>query len=141
MGTKSEPVRGGCYCGALRYALREGPILKAQCHCRPCQYITGGGPNYFMLIPTEGFAYRQGTPRAFAHPGVDIPVTREFCATCGTHLVTRLPEKPLVVVKVGTLDAPSNYGGPKMAIYCLEKQPFHIVPDGIDAFDALPDRD
>ncbi len=140
MNQKTAPKTGGCYCGKLRYEIGVDPILKAQCHCRPCQYITGGGPNYFMLVATQGFAYTQGTPATFAHPDVGTPVTREFCATCGTHLVTRLPEQPIVVVKVGSLDQPSDYSGPKMAIHCLEKQPFHMIPEDIPVFDRLPDR-
>jgi hypothetical protein len=39
---------GGCYCGAVRYRAEGQPQLEAQCHCRECQYITGGGPNMLM---------------------------------------------------------------------------------------------
>ena len=138
MSDETEPTTGGCYCGQVRYQLRAAPILKAQCHCRPCQYISGGGPNYFMIVPAHAFAYAKGAPTAFARPDLDNPVTREFCATCGTHLITRLPERPLVVVKVGTLDDPALFGAPKRAIHCLDKQPFHLIPEGIEVFDRLP---
>jgi hypothetical protein len=67
-------------------------------------------------------------------------VTREFCAECGTHLATRLPDLPLIVVKIGTLDDPGQFGGPKLAIYAIDKQPFHMIPDGLPTFERLPKR-
>ena len=57
-------LEGGCYCGKLRYAAEGEPMMKAQCHCRECQYITGGAPNMFLLMPTNGFGYTKGTPEA-----------------------------------------------------------------------------
>jgi hypothetical protein len=80
---------GGCYCRQVRYVAEGKPRLKAQCHCRECQYISGGAPNLFMLMPPEGFRYVSGTPKTFARSDLDQPVTREFCANCGTHLTTR----------------------------------------------------
>jgi hypothetical protein len=65
-------------------------------------------------------------------------VTREFCPECGTHLVTRVPGMPMTIVKVGTLDDPSLFGGPQLAIYTVEKQPFHQIPEGLLAFERLP---
>lgn len=41
----------GCYCGKICYRAEGQPPLKAQCHCRECQYISGGVPNLFILMP------------------------------------------------------------------------------------------
>src|SRR4051812_49532584 len=131
-------VEGGCY--DVRYAAEGEPMMKAQCHCRECQYISGGAPNLFLLMPADGFRYTKGTLKQFTRRDLDRPVTREFCADCGTHLVTRVPGLPAAVVKVGTLDEPSLFGGPKMAIYTVDKQPFHQIPAGLPAFERLPPR-
>ena len=130
---------GGCYCGEVRYEAEGEPMLKAQCHCRECQYITGGAPNMFVLMPPQGFKYTKGAPRQFARSDLEKPATREFCPDCGTHLVTR-PPRPIVVVKVGTLDDPKQFDGPQMAIYTIDRQAFHQIPEGLPTFERLPPR-
>ena len=95
-------LEGGCYCGEVRYKAEGTPMLKGQCHCRECQYFSGGGPNLFMLMAPERFRYVSGAPKTFTRSDLDQPVTREFCETCGTHLTTRRPDLPLVILKVGT---------------------------------------
>jgi hypothetical protein len=64
----------------------------------------------------------------------------EFSAECGTHLATRARVTPAVVVKVGTLDDPSLFGSPKMAIYAVDAQDFHQIPEGMPRFERLPKR-
>jgi hypothetical protein len=93
-----------------------------------------------MLMPADGFRYTKGTPKTYKRPDKADAVTREFCAECGTHLVTRRPELPPVVLKIGTLDDPSVYVGAQMAIFTAEGQPFHLVPKGVPAFEGLPPR-
>jgi hypothetical protein len=133
-------LEGGCYCGALRYVAEGKPMLKAQCHCRECQYISGGAPNMFVLMPLDGFAYVKGAPKQFKRRDLERAVTREFCAECGTHLITRRPDLAAVVMKVGTLDEPSLFGAPAMAIYTIDKQPFHHIPEGMPSFERVPAR-
>jgi hypothetical protein len=130
-------LTGGCYCGALRYVAEGEPMMQAQCHCRECQYITGGSPNVFIAMPVAGFAYTKGEPRAFTRTDIERPVTREFCGNCGTHIVTRPQGFPAVIVKVGSLDDPSVFT-PGVAIYTIDKQPFHTIAEGLPAFERLP---
>jgi hypothetical protein len=130
-------LEGGCYCKALRYVAEGEPMMQAQCHCRECQYITGGSPNVFIAMPIPGFRYTKGAPKQFARKDLDRPVTREFCPECGTHVVTRAPSFPAVILKVGSLDDPKVFA-PKMAIYTCDKQPFHTIPEGVRAFERLP---
>jgi len=113
-------LEGGCYCGSVRYVAEGEPMLKAQCHCRECQYISGGSPNMFMLMPIGGFSYTKGTPKQFTRSDLEAAVTRDFCAECGTHLLTRRPGLPAAILKIGTLDDPALYGSPRMAIFTIE---------------------
>ena len=78
-------LQGGCYCGAVRYEVDGEPVMKAQCHCRECQYITGGASNMFMAVPLDAFRYTKGQPKQFKRKDLAAPVTREFCPECGTR--------------------------------------------------------
>lgn len=132
-------VEGGCYCGAVRYKISGDAQMKAQCHCRECQYASGGGANYIMVVAQDGFEYTQGKPKGFSRSDLESPVTRQFCGDCGTQLVSLAPGLPgTAIVKVGTLDDPSDYGDPEMAIYTIDKQSFHHIPEGLPSFERTP---
>jgi hypothetical protein len=132
-------ITGGCYCGAVRYEAEGAPIMKARCHCRECKYYTGGEGNDFMAMPAGGFRYTKGQPKGFTKPGVTGAATREFCADCGTPLLTRSPALPIaVILKIGSLDDPSAYGGPQMILQTADAHPFHLLPDGVPAFPRFP---
>jgi hypothetical protein len=119
--------------------VKGDPLFKGQCHCRECQYISGGLPNIVMGMPEAGFAYTKGKAKQFRRRDLDDPVTREFCGECGTHVLTRAPGVPgAVLLKVGTFDDPSVFGGPQLAIYTIDKQSFHHVPPGIPTFERVP---
>jgi hypothetical protein len=134
-------LEGGCYCKELRYVAEGEPIAKAQCHCRECQYISGGAPNMVIAMPGAGFRYTKGTPKQFTRTDLERPATREFCPNCGTHILARVPGSPFVGLKVGTLDDPKQFGDPQMAVFLIDKQSFHRVPEGIPTFERMPTRD
>ena len=94
----------------------------------------------FMLMPVGGFAFTKGTPKQFTRSDLEGAVTREFCPECGTHLITRRPGLSAVILKVGTLDDPALFGGSQMAIYTIDKQDFHAIPEGLPTFERLPKR-
>lgn len=130
---------GGCYCGAVRYESDGDAIMKGQCHCRECQYIAGGSMLVFMVVSEAGFKYTKGLAKQFKRRDLDHPVTREFCSECGTHLLARPPAlEGTVALKVGTLDDPSAFGAPELAIFTCDKQAFHQIPEGIPSFDKMP---
>jgi hypothetical protein len=131
-------IEGGCYCGALRYKAVGEPLFKGQCHCRECQYISGGSVNVTMGMPSDGFSYTKGSPKAYSRSDLENPVVREFCAECGTHTVSRPPGMPAALIKVGTLDDPAVFGGPQIAIYLCDRQAYHHVADGVAEFDHTP---
>jgi hypothetical protein len=123
---------GGCYCGQVRYVAEGQPQLKAQRRCRECQYISGGAPNMFMLMPPDGFRYVSGTPKTFTRGDLDQPVTREFCANCGTHLTARRPDLPLVIRPAAVpYDSRIRFGhGPTIESYIKIRRALAVVRFG-----------
>ena len=93
----------------------------------------------FMAMPEDGFRYTKGVAKKFSRSDLETPVTREFCPDCGTHLLTRSPKRPsAVILKVGSLDDPSIYGMPDVAIFTCDQQSFHQIPAGTKGFDKRP---
>ena len=126
LGQQNMSRTGRCYCGEVQYESVGDPVMQAQCHCRECQYLTGGSANVFMAVPEDGLTFTQSD--------IDGAVTREFRANCGTHLLTRAPGLPgAVVLKAGTLDDPGECK-PQIAIFTCDQQPFQTIPEGVAAF-------
>jgi hypothetical protein len=113
-------------------------LASLQCHCRECQYITGGNPNVIMVMPEAGFRFTKGEPSRFTRSDIEHAVTRLFCPTCGTALGTRSPKRPgAIILKVGTFDDPSVFKA-TAAIFTIDKQAFHHIPPDLPAFERRP---
>ena len=131
-------ISGGCYCGSLRYESVGDVEASIQCHCRECQYITGGNPNVIMIMPLSGFEFVKGIPKTFKRKDIEKAVTRLFCENCGTGIGTKNPNRPnSIILKVGTFDDPSIFK-PDIAIFTIDKQKFHYIEDGLKSFERRP---
>ena len=134
-------IAGGCYCGALRFEITGLIPMRALCLCKTCQKISGGAGNLFIGVEASAFHYTQGEPRLFKREDSADSPTREFCGRCGVHIAARSPKAPGgLIVKVGALDDPSVFDGPKLVFWTDEKQSFHAVPAGVKAFATIPGR-
>lgn len=134
-------VSGGCYCKAVRFTFDGEPLMKAQCHCRECQYFSGGQPNFFFAMRRDQVTFLSGEDKlaSFTRDDLAEAVTRQFCQTCGTPLWTLSPRVPgALIAKAGILDDPAVLGGPQIAIQTADAQPFHHIPEGIPAFERFP---
>jgi hypothetical protein len=130
-------VTGGCYCGQVRYSIEGETTFHGQCHCRECQYFSGGNPNLFIGVSAENYSYTQGEAKDFFRDDIEGPAHREFCPNCGTHLATRIANGTMVV-KVGALDDPSVFKS-QFAIQMADAQTYHSVPEGVPCFDRWMD--
>ena len=53
-------LSGRCYCGDIQYEINGELQASFQCHCRECQYITGGNANTVMVFSEDDFQFKKG---------------------------------------------------------------------------------
>ena len=129
---------GRCYCGKINYEFEEPIHTQILCHCRECRYLSGGEANASIVISENKFKVTKGTLKTYAREDLEKPRIRFFCGDCGTHICVKSPPRPgMLVLKVGTLNDHSWFK-PKTAIYCIDKQPYQLIPDGVPSFEKTP---
>jgi hypothetical protein len=132
------PFSGGCRCGAIRYEVASEPIAVMDCHCRDCQYASGGSHTTAVVVPAAAFRLTQGTPTRYVSKGDSgKDVARNFCGTCGTPLFSEPPGGAIWVVKAGTLDDP-GWLKPGGALYTSSAQPWAHIDDSKMKFEKMP---
>lgn len=130
-------LEGGCQCGAIRYEITQDLMGSGVCHCRACQYSTGGGPNSVALAPKAGFKVLKGEPKRYARSGSSgAEVAQVFCGDCGSPLWSEAAF-PFLPVKAGSLDDPSVLE-PAIHLWTSKAQPWHRIEPGRPAFPENP---
>lgn len=118
------PFTGGCRCGNVRYECTAEPIATLHCHCRDCQYASGGAFATVLLVPAAAVKLLRGELTTYDVKGESGgTVSRRFCPTCGTPVFSGLSSGPLQVIKAGTLDDPS-WLKPALEIWTDSAQPW-----------------
>ena len=127
-GEFTEKVKrtGGCACGEIRYGFYEPKVAQIACHCRACQYQSGGGPAYVVVVNRDVFRVTKGRPKEFVTLSeAGNHITRAFCGDCGSPLYAYSDaDDQFCSVKVGSLDEPQHYK-PRVHIWMSEAQPWH----------------
>jgi hypothetical protein len=102
----SEPITGGCLCGAIRYRLDAKPSVTAICHCTHC--ARQGGSLFSMIcgVPDGQFHVTKGEMTVYVDTADSgNKVERKFCNQCGSPIISDVKAMPgMVFVKAGTLD-------------------------------------
>ena len=132
------PSQGGCACKAIRYEVSAEPLAVMDCHCRDCQYASGGACTTAVVIPKGAFKLLKGSPKRYASPGDSgQTVFRNFCSDCGSPLFSEPPGERLWVIKAGSIDDPSwlKVGG---ALYTKSAQPWAHIDRNLPCFEKMP---
>jgi hypothetical protein len=120
-------ITGGCLCGKIRYEADVEWFLAGRCHCRDCQYVSGGEPTVAISVGRDALRI-QGEPRAYrSKADSGVAVFRSFCADCGTPLFSGNEKNAEVIaIKLGSLDDPSKFA-PSAHIWTSSAQPWHQI--------------
>ncbi|MFI5002742.1 MAG: GFA family protein [Reyranellales bacterium] len=125
---------GGCRCGAIRYEVRGAPVAGVACHCRDCQYVSGGAENVSMVFQRAGFLLKAGEPRIYkATPASGGTF---FCPICGVQVFSQPNSRPdLIAIKVGSLDDRSDFRV-QADIWMKSAPPWHRPYEGARQIDG-----
>ncbi|UYY58782.1 GFA family protein [Sphingomonas sp. S2-65] len=127
-------MKGGCFCGAVRYRLTSTPYDTGWCHCRICQKISGAPALVFTTVPLADYVVEQGGD-AIGRVKTTPSSERSFCTRCGTPLTIHVAfQADEVGVTATSLDDPAQVT-PDFHIFYAARQPW------AEAGDDLPRND
>jgi len=124
----SNPLHGGCLCGAVRFEITSPFLSAGYCHCTRCQRRTGTGSSCNGRVGRAGFRVLQGAERLRAfEPPTGVP--KLFCVDCGSALFSGDPfSDEQVAVRLGALDADPGIR-PEFRQHLDSAAPWEPVPD------------
>ena len=139
--SRTDPTTGamgGCACGAIRFQI-SAPAGLGVCHCRACQYASGGGAAYVALAPKGSLQVTAGSAKIhFTAADSGARIGRAFCADCGTPLYSLVPPTtPFDIVNAGALDDRSSLQ-PVLEVYTQSAPPWHAFHPDVPAYPGSP---
>ena len=136
----TEGRRGGCQCGAIRYAIAGEARAVYVCHCRECRAQSASAFGISVIVAARDLRLLQGHPRVWTRP-TDSGRTLDcaFCPECGSRLWHGDPAADATVsVKGGSLDEPPDLGD-AIHIWTARRLRGVVIPDGAVCHPGEPD--
>ena len=97
-------LKGGCFCGLIRYEAGGVPLHETNCHCSICRRTSGAPFVTWFSVPRFQFRILCGEPTRFKSTAKG---TRSFCSQCGTQLTFEHEDFPEEIdITTCSLDAP-----------------------------------
>jgi hypothetical protein len=128
-------IPGGCTCRAVRYAMRDTPLIVHCCHCRWCQRESGAAFALNALIEADRMVLLEGAPEVILTPSASGKGQKmNRCPRCRVSVWSTYAGAgdALRFVRVGTLDDPDAFP-PDIHIFTESKQPWVVLPAGARA--------
>ncbi len=95
--------KGSCLCKAVRYEIDGLDTPIRHCHCVTCRKAHAASFNTSAGVARERFRWISGEDRLAAYESSPGKL-RRFCSICGSHIVADYKGRPLLTLRVATLD-------------------------------------
>jgi len=95
----TEPYRGSCLCGVVKFEIDEFLPQVAHCHCSMCRKFHGAAFATIAGVSRSRFRWVEGEPALKAYMAAN-GTTRTFCRHCGSSLMFASPRVPKDVVEI-----------------------------------------
>jgi hypothetical protein len=124
-------LAGGCFCGAVHYAVADEFIYAANCHCSDCRRTTGSAFKPFAGIERDKLIVTEGGDNLMIFG--DANGHDAHCKVCGSLLYSLVRAGAFVHIAMGTLvDAPTIR--PTKHIFVGSKAPWFTITDDLPQF-------
>ena len=130
---EQRTYEGCCFCGAVEVLAIGGPVGMGYCHCASCRSWGAAPVNAFTLWKPESVKVVRGDVGVYHKTDSSH---RQFCLSCGGHLMTAHPLVHLVDVYAATLRTLAF--APELHVHYQET----VLPlrDGLPKFRDLPEE-
>ena len=133
-------LKGGCFCGAVKYTVSARPMFVHCCHCTDCQCQTGSAFAINALIEAKHVKLTKGKPVPISMPtDSGRPHDIHRCAACQTALWSDYGRRGYILfLRVSTLAKPHAIK-PDVHIFTRSKVPWVGLPKGARVFKVYYD--
>ena len=136
----SDPITGGCHCGAVRYTLSADPLWGGHCQCTNCQKFGSAGHLSNMVVPKAALEVSGDMLEYSYDADSGNRMTRSTCAVCATPIYGVGSGNPdAIVLRVGSLDDPSIFEATAV-IYTDSAVGWDTVDADLPTFPKMPQR-
>ena len=125
-------MQGSCWCGAVRFSVREPFVSMSFCHCTSCKRISGGVGTANGRVRSEWIEVTEGRELLTTYQP-DEGSAKTFCSRCGANLFGGgWPDSELASVRLPAIDGQIG-GRPEWHSYVRSAASWETLPD-----DGLP---
>ena len=98
----TDTYKGQCFCGAVEIEASGAPEGMGYCHCNSCRSWSAGPVNAFTLWKPEAVRVTAGADQVAMFQKTKMS-QRQYCRTCGGHIMTNHPTLGMIDVYAATL--------------------------------------